>query len=351
MKYNRSAPKTATSLELNLSENPQRQAYLDAQIEAIHRNLRFLEVVATSPIGLVTDLKSLREALPAKGAADERDRQAFLDLTGRGKDPRKAGLSARKLVSNTLSLITEMAPEGHVALTPEFVDRAIKVLDRVADRLGGDSRKETAQSIDGLYVIVDPEHTNKRPVLEVAEAALSGGAAAVQLRDKSGGRGKLLETARKMQALCAKSGAVFIINDWVDIARLANADGVHVGQKDLPVKETRNLLSPTQIIGTSNALQQEALDSESEGADYIAVGAMFETSTKTDTRPAGVETLRRVKGSVGAPVVAIGGINESNIRQIAEAGADSACVATAVTKASDPEAATRKLVELFGGAR
>lgn len=334
-----------------MSENPQRQAYLDAQIESIHRNLRFLEVVATSPIGLVTDLKSLREALPVGGASEERDRQAFLDLTGRGKDPRQAGLKAQALISETLDLITVMTPEGEAALSPEFIGRATKVLDRVADRLGGDSRKETAQAIEGLYVIIDPEHTDGRPVLEVAEATLSGGAAAVQLRDKSGARGKLLETARRMQEMCAKTGAVFIINDWVDIARLANTDGVHVGQKDIPVADTRSLLSLTQIIGTSNALLQEALDSESKGADYIAVGAMFETSTKTDTRPAGVETLRQVKGSVGAPVIAIGGINESNIEQIAEAGADSACVATAVTKAKDPEAATRKLVELFGGAR
>jgi thiamine-phosphate diphosphorylase len=92
------------------------------------------------------------------------------------------------------------------------------------------------------------------------------------------------------------------------------------------------------------------MDSESEGADYIAVGAMFPTGTKLDTRPAGVETLRQVKGSVGVPVIAIGGINASNIGQIADAGADSACVATAVTKADDPEAATRELSNLFSQA-
>jgi thiamine-phosphate diphosphorylase len=331
-----------------LAENPQRQAYLDAQVEAVHRNLRLLEVVATSPIGLVTDLKSLREAVPSSAAGEERDRQAFLDLTGRGKDPRRTALLARRLTAETMGLIVALTPEGETALSPDFISRATKVLDRVADRIGGDLRKETAQAIAGLYVIVDPEHTNGRPALDIARATLAGGAAAIQLRDKVGERGKLLETARRMREMCAKTGAVFIVNDWVDIARLAEADGVHVGQKDIPVNEARRLLSPAQIIGTSNALMQEALDSESEGADYIAVGAMFPTSTKTDTRPAGVETLRQVKGSVGAPVVAIGGINESNIKQIADAGADSACVATAVTKASDPEAATRKLVELFG---
>jgi thiamine-phosphate pyrophosphorylase len=140
---------------------------------------------------------------------------------------------------------------------------------------------------------------------------------------------------------------VFILNDWADIARLAGTDGVHVGQKDIPVREARKLLTDGQLTGTSNALHQEALDSESEGADYIAVGAIFPTSTKQDTRPAGIATLKQVKAAVGVPVVAIGGINESNIKQVADAGADSACVASAVTLAEDPEQATKRLVELF----
>jgi thiamine-phosphate pyrophosphorylase len=197
---------------------------------------------------------------------------------------------------------------------------------------------------------VDPEHTEGRNVLDIAAAALAGGACAIQLRDKNGSRRGVLETARKMQAMCSEAGAIFIVNDWVDIAALVNADGVHVGQKDIGVEPARELLRAGQIIGTSNALPQEAMDSESDGADYVAVGAMFQTSTKQDTRPAGIETLRKVKGSVGVPVIAIGGINAGNIRQVADAGADSACVATAVTKAADPEAATRQLDKLFSNA-
>lgn len=330
-----------------MADNLQRTAYLDDQVEAVHRNLRFLETVATSPIGLVTDLKSLREAMPLESASEERDRQAFQDVTGRGEDPRSEGLKTVSVVTQTLELVTALTPEGAESLSGDWISRANKVLERVKDRIGGDIRQSIAAGFDGIYVIVDPEHTDGRDVNDVASAALSGGACAIQLRDKIGERRQVLETAIKIQQMCTEAGAVFIVNDWVDIAKLANADGVHVGQKDIPLEEARKILSDGQIVGTSNALQQEAMDSESEGADYIAVGAMFETSTKQNTRPAGVETLKQVKQSVGVPVIAIGGINADNIDQIAEGGADSACVASAVTKADDPEAATRKLDELF----
>lgn len=330
-----------------MADSDQRNAFLDAQVEAIHRNLRFLETVATSPIGLVTDLKSLREAMPSESASEERDRVAFQDVTGRGKDPRSTALKASNITQQTMQLLESLSPEGEQPLSPDWIGRATKVLDRVTDRIGKDIRQALASSFDGIYVIVDAEHTNGRPVIDVAKGALSGGACAIQLRDKAGERRATLETAAKLQELCTQAGAIFIVNDWVDIAAITNADGVHVGQKDIPVEEARKLLGGGQIVGTSNALQQEALDSESEGADYIAVGAMFATATKQDTRPAGVETLKQVKASVGVPVIAIGGINAENIGQVADAGADSVCVATAVTKADNPESATRQLDELF----
>ncbi len=330
-----------------MTDNSQRTAYLSAQVEAIHRNLRFLEVVATQPIGLMTDVKSLRESISTASSAEERDRHAFLDVTGRGKDPRPTGIGACKVALDTMKLVSALTPDGSATLSSEWMSRAEKVLSRVIDRLGRDIRQAAASVFDGIYVIVDPEHTNGRSAIEVAAAALAGGACAIQLRDKSGSRHKTLDTAARFQEMCSKAGAVFIVNDWVDIAALVGADGVHVGQKDIPLEEARKLLNPAAVIGTSNALQQEALDSESEGADYIAVGAMFPTGTKQDTRPAGVETLRQVKQSVGVPVIAIGGINTGNIGQIADAGADAACVASAVTKADDPEAATRELARIF----
>jgi len=113
----------------------------------------------------------------------------------------------------------------------------------------------------------------------------------------------------------------------------------------------RQVLTPEQLVGTSNALFEEALASESQTADYIAVGRIYETGSKSNTRPAGLETLRRVKGSVGVPVVAIGGINLSNVVPVVQAGADAVCVISAVCAASDPKAAAARLVEAIEGAR
>jgi thiamine-phosphate diphosphorylase len=334
-----------------LADSAQRNAYVGAQVEAIHRNLRFLEAVVTAPIGLTTDLKSLREAMPVAGAAEERDRQAFHDLTGPGADPKATGLMASVLVKATLELLADLAPGELSPLAVDWQTRAAKVIDRVGERLGADARKRISQSIAGVYVIVDPEHTNGRAVEEVTESALRGGAATIQLRDKKRDKAAMLDSAISIREMCGKTGAVLIVNDHADIARLADADGLHVGQADLPIHQARRILRPAQIVGKSNALAQEALESEADGADYVAVGAMFETQTKSNTRPAGVETLGKVKRSVGVPVIAIGGINATNARQVIDAGADAICVASAVTLAQDPESATRALAALFGDSR
>lgn len=332
---------------MTLPLSPQRAAYIAAQAEAVHRNLRFLEHVVTGPIGLTTDLKSMREAFPIAGALDERDRSAFHDLSPTGRLTREAGLSAQSVVSATLSLIEKLSGEADVAVGAEWQGRAIKILERIAARLGADLRHDTARSMAGLYVIVDPEYTNGRTAVQVASAAVRGGAVAVQYRDKRSDKGELLATSREIAAVCQRSGAVFIVNDDADVAVLSSADGLHCGQKDLPVREARRVLAPHQVIGKSNAPVQEALDAEAEGADYVAVGAMFDTATKLNTRPAGLDTLREVKRSVMVPVIAIGGINASNIASVVEAGADGVCVASAVTKAEDPEAAARLLTGLL----
>tara|TARA_B100000959_G_scaffold220456_1_gene233011 strand:- start:300 stop:923 length:624 start_codon:yes stop_codon:yes gene_type:complete len=199
----------------------------------------------------------------------------------------------------------------------------------------------------GIYVIVDPEHTNNRNVLQVAEAAFNGGASTVQLRDKISSKRTIVETATEIQQLADNAGSLFIMNDHADIARIVASDGLHVGQKDIAVEDCRVVLDDRQIIGTSNALVTEAEESERIGADYLAVGAMFPTATKIDTRPAGLETLTEIRAATSTHIVAIGGINESNLGAVLAAGADSVCIASAITKAEDVEAATRRLVKLF----
>lgn len=213
-------------------------------------------------------------------------------------------------------------------------------------------RSERIQKVRGLYVIVDPEATRGRDVVEVAEAALRGGASVIQLRDKTRDKGEVLEIARTIKGLCDKYGGLFIVNDDADIAFLSEAHGLHVGQTDLPVGEARRVLAPEQIIGRSNNGTGEALESEAQGADYLAVGAVYSTTTmgKSGRTAVGPEMIRRVKDAVSAPVVAIGGINAGNIADVARAGADCICVVSAVTFAEDVAAAAGELVGLMEGA-
>ena len=330
-----------------MTDSEQRAAYVAAQVEAIHQNLRFLEVVVTQPIGLTTDLKTLRESAPAPGADAERDRRAFADIVERGKNPQPVGLSAALVVRSTIELLQQLTPAGAAGLRDPWVDGAMKVLERIDARLGEDVRRPKAENMrGGLYVIVDPEHTKGRPVADVSRAAGAGGAAAIQLRDKVSGKAAVLMSARELAQICAEGNALFFANDDADIARLAGADGLHVGQSDMAIGDARQILSSDQLVGQSNANFDEAIASESDSADYVAVGAIYESPTKSNTRPAGLEVLKRVAEVVAVPVVAIGGINESNVGPVLEAGADSVCVISAVAGADDMEAAAKRLADL-----
>ena len=218
---------------------------------------------------------------------------------------------------------------------------------------GAETKVELAAKVSGIYVIIDPEATRGRPVIEVARASLEGGARVVQLRDKLRDKRPMLETAFELRALCDEFGALFVMNDHADVALASGAHGLHVGQTDLPVEAARRVLEPRQFVGSSNGSVEEAVRSADEGVDYIAVGAIYTTTTmgKSGRRALGPEMIERVKSVVSQPVVAIGGINESNIGEVVAAGADCACVVSAITFADDPRAATQGLVELFEGAR
>jgi thiamine-phosphate diphosphorylase len=207
------------------------------------------------------------------------------------------------------------------------------------------SRREIqAGKLRGLYVIIDPATTPRDPE-EVAAAALRGGACAIQWRDKLRDKGDQLPVCQRLTELCARHDALFIVNDHADLARACGAHGLHLGQHDLPLAHARPLLAADQIIGRSNATVEEAADTQDQGADYIAVGAIFPTGTKTNTRPAGLETLRRVRTMARLPIVAIGGISEANAGDVIAAGADAVAVISAVAGADDPEEAARRLTD------
>ncbi|MEX2246526.1 MAG: thiamine phosphate synthase [Dehalococcoidia bacterium] len=207
----------------------------------------------------------------------------------------------------------------------------------------------TSSGIRGLYVIIDPAACGARGAVEVARLALAGGASMVQWRDKLRDKGDQLADARAVAALCRAGGAVFIVNDHADLALAAGADGVHLGQHDLPIASVRPIVGEGMMIGVSTNNAEEARAAEAAGADYVAVGAIFATASKGGTRPASIERVREVRAAVSVPVVAIGGIDASNIGRVVEAGADAAAVIRAVCGADDPEGAARGLASAFRG--
>ena len=210
------------------------------------------------------------------------------------------------------------------------------------------ARKELSARVYGLYVIIDPEVTAGRDPIEVASGALKGGARMLQLRDKLREKGQTLLLARALRELCLEYGALLMINDHADLAAVAESDGLHLGQGDLPVVEARRVLTPRQIIGRSNYVLEEALESRDQGADHVALGNVYATSTKasiSQRAPIGPEAIRRAKEAVDIPVVAIGGISEENVEPVVRAGADAVCVSSAVGLAPDPGEASRRLVQ------
>ena len=221
-----------------------------------------------------------------------------------------------------------------------------EILQVTENALALQARMSGAQRVAGLYVIVDPEHTNGRNVVDVARTALKGGASAIQYRDKVHTIGEQLPVAHELRDLCEQYDASFIINDSASLATSSGAHGLHLGQKDLPIYEARRILYSSQFIGKSNALLEEAQTALSEGVDYVGVGAIFPTNAKTNIRLAGIETLRIVRQFVSdIPLVAIGGIDLDNIDAVLSAGADSVCLISAVCQADDPEQAAAVLVE------
>lgn len=203
--------------------------------------------------------------------------------------------------------------------------------------------------VRGLYVIVDPDACRGRDPVEVARLALEGGAAVVQWRDKRREKGDQVAQACAVRDLCRARDVLFLVNDHVDLALAIDADGVHLGQHDLPIELVRPLVPEGFVIGVSTNNADEAKVAEANGASYVAIGAVFPTSSKEAerTRAASPDRVREVKAAVRVPVVAIGGIDASNVQQVIDAGADAAAVISAVCAADDPLAAASDLARAF----
>lgn len=187
-----------------------------------------------------------------------------------------------------------------------------------------------------LYVIVGEKFTQGKSLVEVAGLAIDGGATVMQLREKDYPTRRLIEVGLELRCLTRKKGVTFLINDRVDVALAVQADGVHLGQDDLPLKAARQILGPGKIIGISTHNLEEALAAQQQGADYIGVGPVGETKTKdTGHAPVGLGLFRQMKGKIIIPKVAIGGISARNATEVIMAGADGVAVITAVAGAPD----------------
>jgi len=286
-------------------------------------------------------LQSLRELIPSLPAAS-----AMAETDDGPPTSAQETLGLASMANNLLSLLDESSSANPLGW--ETLGGIKRVLDELTYQLGTTIRREQAELIRGLYVIIDPTITGGRDPLVIAQAAIQGGARMLQLRDKIRDKGDSLPLARGLQKLCAESGASLILNDHADVASIVGSAGLHVGQTDLPIDQARQVLASHQVIGRSNHEFDELVESEEMGADHVAFGPIYHTDTKGVGRPPqGIDRVRQARAVAKTPLVAIGGIKAENAAAVIEAGADAICVTAAVGAAPEPEAAAARLVKVI----
>jgi len=202
-----------------------------------------------------------------------------------------------------------------------------------------------------LYVVLDRGAAAGRDLGDLLDAVIAGGARMIQLRDKSSPSGRLLPLAEQLHARCRDAGAIFIVNDRVDLAVAVGADGVHLGQDDLPARVARPLLRPGMILGVSTHSVEQARQAQADGADYVAVGSMFPTRSKPDFELVGPALVRALRPEIRVPLVGIGGITPDNVGEVIRAGADGVAVISAVCGAPDPASASAHFLAAIRRAR
>lgn len=202
-----------------------------------------------------------------------------------------------------------------------------------------------------LYAILDRSVARGRDLPTLLDAVLSGGGRLIQLREKTMPLAELLPLARQLARRCREVGAIFIVNDRADLALAADADGLHVGQEDLPAGRARQILRPGMILGVSTHDPAQARRAVADGADYVAVGSIYPTTTKAGFQLVGPELIRQVRPEVPIPLVGIGGITAENAGAALAAGADAVAVISALCAAPEPAAATRAFLDRIAPGR
>jgi thiamine-phosphate pyrophosphorylase len=337
---------------------------LDANIDRIGEGLRVLEEFARMMLNdtvLTQRLKNLRHKLVNTGAGFQkqliqaRDAQgdvgSSMDVPGEEKSRDNADIitaNARR-VQESLRVMEEITKAPGVPLDTEAYRKARFELYAIEKELLSKLlRRDKTQKIKGLYGVVDTEWLKGRKHTDVTEQMLRGGAGIIQLRCKEGSTREFLGIAKDIKHICAKNDVLFIVNDRLEVALASQADGLHVGQDDLPAAAARKLIPIDMILGVSVRTVGEAKAAFKDGADYLGVGAMYSTATKEDAVAVGPGRIKEVRKAVDLPVVAIGGINKDNLREVIKAGADSAAVISAILGADNVEKAARQLADIFG---
>ncbi len=335
---------------------------IDANLNRAGEGLHLLEELARLALndaGLTQQLKTIRHEM-LKGdwplnqqLIQSRDSagDVGVDIEAWGEEkhrelPIMVVANARR-VQEALRILEELAkiPGTTPQLDPEKFKQARFALYTIEQELLSRLlRQDKIRRLTGLYAIIDSQALGERSHLKVADRLIRGGAKAIQLRDKFSSKDELLPTAQQLKSLCSQHDVLFIVNDYLDLALAVGADGLHLGQKDLPVKEARKLLPIDKILGCSVTTVDQATAAESDGADYLAVGSIYPTSSKETATVVGLERLRQVRQVVSLPLVAIGGINKDNAAEVLAAGADAVAVLSALLEAKDIEEAARQVI-------
>ncbi|WP_026674723.1 thiamine phosphate synthase [Alkalihalobacterium bogoriense] len=201
-----------------------------------------------------------------------------------------------------------------------------------------------------LYAITGEQFHPGRKMIDVMEEAILGGADIIQLRDKKSSKREVLQKAKELRALTKKHDVLFIVNDHIDVALAVDADGIHIGQDDLPLEEARKIVGPTKIIGISTHAIEEAREAQQNGADYIGVGPVFETKSKEDVvDPVTTQYVTQVAQEITIPFVAIGGIKLHNVDQVLQAGATRICAISEIVGADDVKGVCETFIEKIKG--
>lgn len=334
---------------------------LDANANRAREALRVAEEAARFALerpGLAEALKGARHDLrEALGRLDARKLLGARDTAGdigtelatqteAGRDgTADVARAAFKRLTEALRAIEEYSKTVDSAVASAVERLRYRAYD-LEKRFEEASRPAGVLAAGGLCVLVT-ESLCRTPWEEVLRGALAGGAAAVQVREKAMPDGPLVERARQVARAAHEAGALAIVNDRPDVALLAAADGVHVGQGDLAPQEARRIVGPDRIVGASTHSLEQALAAAEAGADYLGCGPMFRSTTKPQEIIPGPSLAAEVTATVGLPVMAIGGIGCENAPEVLAAGAPWLAVSSAVCAAADPESAARRLVEMI----